>query len=708
MKITNVTISNFRLLKDIQLSFEPDSTVIVGRNNSGKTSLTEVFRRLLSEKPPVFSMYDFNISCIEQFKRCLDMKAEGIEEKDIRAALPEIKISLRIKYDLATKDLSILSDFIIDLNPECNEVLISLQYQLEAGKIKQLFDEIEGNSDKVKTQFIKTLKDRIPSLYKTVIYAIDPHDDTNRADIEFSSFKRLISAGFINAQRGLDDVTTAEKDVLGKVLGKLFKTANNGTAPADFKEKSEAVIQVMNDLQTTVDTKFNDSLNKLLPALKLFGYPGLSDSEFSTETTLNIASILESQTKIRYSHGSDVYLPETYNGLGSRNLIYILFQLFEFFRNWQSQPVSSGLCLVFIEEPEAHLHPQMQQVFIKQLTSIAEKFASTLNDNIPWPVQFIVTTHSTHIANEANFNSIRYFLTNRNQQVETKIKDLRHEFKSDEVATDRDFLHKYLTLTKCDLFFADKAIMIEGPTERILMPVIIELVDEGLPEKEKLKGQYLSVVEIGGAYAHHFYKFLDFLELRTLIITDIDAVVKTKGEKKTSYPAIKASAGSHSTNAGIKNWFDKGGEGYIELDKFQKVSSDEKISGCRRIAFQIPEKDKKYRGRSFEDAFMLANLEIFEIKGATEEENETLAYDMADDIDKTDFALKYALTDTAWIPPLYIKEGLEWLAAHPNVVIEKVEAAMVEVQAVALAEVAEAAEEAGPAIIGESFKLDEK
>lgn len=691
MKLTEITVSNFRLLKDVQLSLEPDTTVIVGRNNSGKTSLTEVFKRLLSDKLPAFSLYDFNISCIKEFKDCWDLKVKGEDEPAIRAALPNIQISLRIKYDVADKDLSILSDFIIDLNPGCKEVLIALQYQLEDGKIKQLFEEVTGNDDAAKTQFIKLLKDRIPSLYKTTIFAIDPNDDTNRTEVEFSSFRRLISAGFINAQRGLDDITTAEKDVLGKVLGKLFKTANNSSAPADLKEKSEAVIQVMNDLQTTVDTKFNDSLNKLLPALKLFGYPGLGDSEFSTETTLNIASMLESQTRIRYSHGNDFYLPETYNGLGSRNLIYILFQLFEFFRNWQSQPVSSGLCLVFIEEPEAHLHPQMQQVFIKQLTAIAEKFAATLNDNIPWPVQFIVTTHSTHIANEANFNSIRYFLTNRNQQIETKIKDLRNEFKDKEVVADRDFLHKYLTLTKCDLFFADKAIMIEGPTERILMPVIIDDVDKKLPEKEKLKGQYLSVVEIGGAYAHHFYKFLDFLELRTLIITDIDAVMQTKGEKKTTYPASRVSESTHSTNAGIKNWFDKGGEGNITLDKFQDAKVDEKIKGCRRIAFQIPEEGKKYRGRSFEDAFMLANLNLFKINGTTEEENEIIAYDLATGIDKTDFALTYALNEMNWATPLYIKEGLEWLAVHPNAAVEVAKATMVAVEAAAVAEAMEEA-----------------
>lgn len=71
MKIKKLEIKNFRLLKDIELSLEETSTVIVGRNNSGKTSLTEIFRRLLSDKTSSFSIYDFNVSSIEKFKEAL-------------------------------------------------------------------------------------------------------------------------------------------------------------------------------------------------------------------------------------------------------------------------------------------------------------------------------------------------------------------------------------------------------------------------------------------------------------------------------------------------------------------------------------------------------------------------------------------------------------------------------------------------------------
>ena len=83
----------------------------------------------------------------------------------------------------------------------------------------------------------------------------------------------------------------------------------------------------------------------------------------------------------------------------------------------------------------------------------------------PWNVQFVVTTHSSHVANEAPFDTIRYFLCSRARHSvelrETHIKDLRAGL-MDESTPTKEFLQQYMTLTRCDLFFADKAVLIEG------------------------------------------------------------------------------------------------------------------------------------------------------------------------------------------------------------------------------------------------------
>lgn len=89
-----------------------------------------------------------------------------------------------------------------------------------------------------------------------------------------------------------------------------------------------------------------------------------------------------------------------------------------------------------------------------------------------------------------------------------------------------DFIKKYLTITRCDLFFADKIILVEGAAERLLIPDMINKCDnKGYFKKDNLslKYQYYTILEVGGAYAHKFFPFIDFLNIPTLIITDFDS-----------------------------------------------------------------------------------------------------------------------------------------------------------------------------------------
>ncbi|MDN5476771.1 MAG: ATP-dependent endonuclease, partial [Chryseobacterium sp.] len=663
-------IKNFRLLKDVKISLEEYNTVIVGRNNSGKTSLTEVFRRVFSHKTG-FSIHDFSIQCLDKFKNALNAKLSGKDDEEIRATIPTIEIKITIEYPTDAPDLGALSDFVIDLNTASNVAVIVIQYTLKDGKIDYLFEGITDESESNVKAFMKSLKEKINTLFEVRIFAQDPNDLNNILRMDHIKLRSVIGVGFINAQRGLDDETQSEKDVLGKVLSQLFNASKSETAPLDMKEKSDALKAIVGDIQTTVDTDFNEQLNELLPALALFGYPSIVDSKLTTETTINVENILSSHTKIRYEHAEHVFLPETYNGLGTRNLIYMLFQLYEFFREYQSRPATNSLDIIFIEEPEAHLHPQMQQVFIAKLYEIVKQFSETYNRGTIWPVQFVVTTHSTHIANEAPFEAIRYFLTSTSPCRQTTVKDLRQEFSDPGLIADKEFLHKYLTLTKCDLYFADKAVLIEGTAERLLMPLLIKKSDE--LNNTTLGLQYLSVIEVGGAYAHHFYKFLDFLNLRCLVITDLDSVLQTQGETRIIYPASLVSLGSHTSNAGIKNWFAAGTTGHYSLTDCIGKTEQEKIIGSRRIAYQISEDGLLGTGRSLEEALFLANRVKFGIQEGTVQEIEQAAKDEApSDKQKANFALYHAIDNTEWTPPKYILEGLQWLAQNSSLILAAV------------------------------------
>lgn len=656
MHIHKVTVRNFRLLADVELVLEEQTTLVVGRNNSGKTSLSEAIRRFLEDQNPRFQIEDFSNASYDGFCEALKAKNAGSQDDIVRALIPCIELRLLFRYDLKRPDFGSLSDFIINLDPDCNEALAVARYGLRDGAIESLFanqptGELTGQE---RLAFFQLLRERVPVLFAASVWAEDPKDATNRKQMPMSALRSLLKTGFVNAQRGLEDEMSRDTDVLAKVLEGLFTAAKSPTADQADQAVAQALQEAVREIQQTIAGGFKDELRKLIPTLRTFGYPGLEGSELETETTLDVERLLSRHTKVRYAGHHGILLPESYAGLGIRNLIFILLRIVSFYRTFRAEPDVPGVHLVFIEEPEAHLHPQMQEVFIRQVSKIAQQLSAQEGAPVLWPVQFIVSTHSSHVANAVGFESIRYFLPTSTHGVrQTRIKDLRVGLRETPIEH-RQFLHLYLTLTRCDLFFADKAILIEGSSERLMLPVIIQKLEEAEPNAPTLSSQYMTIMEVGGAYAHVFFDLLDFLELRTLIITDLDSVVAAGG---TACPVHQATA---TSNACINAWFGNG-----DCSPAMLLAKDEasRLSGLKRIAFQKPETEGGPCGRTFEDAFMLANPEMFGIEGATPDDKAQCAWGMLGKTKKSEFALKYAIEKTDWIAPCYILDGLRWLAA---------------------------------------------
>lgn len=676
MHIHKVKVTNFRLLADVELVLDNPTTLVVGRNNSGKTSLSEAIRRFLVDQNPRFQIEDFSNTSYDGFCEALKAKNAGRQDDEVRALIPNIELRLLFQYDPDQPELGPLSDFVIDLDPDCNEALVVARYELRDGAIESLFaDQPAGElTEADRMAFFQLLRERVPALFVASIWAEDPNDPTNRKQMTVSALRSLLKTGFVNAQRGLDDDTSRDTDVLAKILEGLFTAAKSPTADQADQAIAQALQGAVRDIQHTIEGGFKNELQKLMPTLRTFGYPGLDSSELETETTLDVERLLSRHTKVRYAGHHGILLPESYAGLGIRNLIFILLRIVSFYRTFRAEPNAPGVHLVFIEEPEAHLHPQMQEVFIRQVSKIAQKLSAQDGAPLPWPVQFIVSTHSSHVANAAGFEAIRYFLPTAAGGVrQTEIKDLREGMRKTP-KDHRRFLHQYLTLTRCDLFFADKAILIEGTSERLLLPVIIEKLEQAEPDAPKLSNQYMTTMEVGGAYAHIFFDLLDFLELRTLIITDLDSVVAAGGA------ACPVHAGKATSNACINTWF---GDGDCSPEALLAKDDVAKVNELRRIAFQSPEAEGGPCGRTFEDAFMLANPAMFGIEGATPDAQAQCAWDKLNKIKKSEFALKYAIDETDWIAPGYILDGLRWLAA---VGIPDADAAIVQVAAADAAE----------------------
>ncbi len=331
MYLKQIEAKNFRLLHDVKLLLEKRTTVIVGRNNSGKTSLTEVMKRLLSDASPSFSLEDFSFCCYDQFWNSHLRNSAGAKEAEIRKILPAIEVRLRFSYQ-EFEQLGLLSELVVDIDPECKEALAVVRYALKDGGLPELFGGFAETAEDARPEFFRLLRDRIPSLYETTFVAVDPNDETNEKSIERSTLRKLCLGGFISAQRGLDDASQKERVVIGKVLENLFSTAKSNTGDTNSHAIAQELEIAVKSIQDKIGDDFNEKLDQLLPALSLFGYPGLNDPKLLTETTLDVAKLLTNHTKVRYTGSNGIHLPEAYNGMGTRNIILLLLQLREFFK----------------------------------------------------------------------------------------------------------------------------------------------------------------------------------------------------------------------------------------------------------------------------------------------------------------------------------------------------------------------------------------
>jgi hypothetical protein len=173
------------------------------------------------------------------------------------------------------------------------------------------------------------------------------------------------------------------------------------------------------------------------------------------------------------------------------------------------------------------------------------------------------------------------------------------------------------------------------------------------------------MIEIGGAYAYKFKTLLDFLNVKTLIITDLDSVKKNTNSRSEACPV---SDGEETSNKTLEEYFSS-----KKLSDFTAKSLTDKVCSNVRIAYQIPENTGDKCGRSFEEAFIVKNAKLLSTNtkaistinlftGKSEVDIRNESYEIADKIPKkTDFAFDILLLEN-FETPLYITESLTWLS----------------------------------------------
>jgi predicted ATP-dependent endonuclease of OLD family len=743
MRIEFVEIGNFRKLISTRIGLSADKTVFVGANNSGKTSAITALRYFLVDRERAsFCFNDFTLSHWpiidamgadweaahgaqqalpesrwDEFLPFLDvwMQVEENEVHYVQGILPTLdwtggRLGVRVRYEPSDQE-KLQRDY--------------LKARADACELQKAGAALAAGQDKNAAQFqvaiwprtlVEFLQRRISRYFTVRAYVLDPTACVNPKNgraipqalngsepIEGDPFKGLIRIDEISAQRGFghvgessaDDREASRSRKLSSQLRQYYKSHLDPYESPDAKDL--LALRAIEEAQEAFNMRLSDSFESPLKEMHTLGYPGVTDPKLNISTRLRPVEGLNHDAAVQFvvpvqAGGASInlYLPEDSNGLGYQNLISMVFRLMAFRDSWmrvgKAQSKASDdaiippLHLVLIEEPEVHLHTQVQQVFIRQAYKILRNHAQ-LGEGPNFVTQMVVSTHSSHIAHECQFDSLRYFrrLPASEHAIPTSCVVNVGEAFGGEQETKR-FVTRYLKVTHCDLFFADAAVLIEGPAERILIPHFVN----SHTEFNKLAESYITWLEIGGSHAHKLRSLIEKIGLTTLVVTDIDC------QNAAGASAVPARGVNYTTrNHTLKTWW----PGIEKLDALLDKPEAEKSKKydaeqfAIRVAYQCP-MEVEFKGKktealayTLEDAIVVANIELFAklpgtgliAKFSSDIENSAdfaaLSVAMKQTLKgggKAEFALDLLEIEhpNDLKPPKYIREGLLWLAAQ--------------------------------------------
>ena len=460
MNIQKIIIRNFRNFENFTIDFSEGFQTIIGENNIGKSNLYWAIRIVLDKE--------------------LSYNARKLEPKDFHG----------FKNKLTVDDY----------------ILISIELYSEKLADFPTFHSCKTGQNTAQVTYVYAHKCRFTPGLEAPVHIIH-HDfqwrlyaGCNAVDIDtiieratHIHFRDLegINLYYINAFRNIN------ADLHGSTKSLLSKYCQSRT---DTDSELESVKGILKNSST--------ELNKLpfIPDLaEKIHKKGLdiAGKYFSFPIAISFLSNFDedawSQMNLFFKPGADSNIPIQILGLGQKNILYLSLFIAELENSSQDHEIN----ILLIEEPEAHLHPQLQKILFANLNDLKT-------------TQVFMTSHSTHIASDCHYKKLNILF----QNMAGKTRSFS-PFKNG-LLSDREnlLLKRYLDATRSELFFASAIIFVEGVGEQFIIPAIAEKVF-GL----NLTEHNISVIPIHSRYFDPYLKLVqnDNLEIPTVAIIDGDA-----------------------------------------------------------------------------------------------------------------------------------------------------------------------------------------
>ena len=708
MHLVKVKIINYRQLQNVELDLQDSLTVLAGPNNSGKTTLISVLKGMFYDKKLRFNYSDIptNLSTawldkiLPVFQTIMTKhdKETGIREivKQISAnetfaanyVMESFQAQIQVDYDPVSDDIQCFADYLMDLDENEHSFYFLYTYEPSISSFEKVLNEyydkmaarfrdIENPEGVEKDTKLYFLKEELLRLYcnASVEKCYFCNSDYQNVNVmEVSAFKKLFNFQNIPAIRELDDSESDSSKGISKRVIALLKD-NDMWVKATKKlpdlllsdiENSGAKNEIKNSSIKSLDDTIRD-ISKTSG-----GHIGKLQLEMDVDEQ-DVEDFIQRITRAKYDIDG-LLLNEESQGLGFSNLIYLHMRLEEFYKSIDNNKVN----VFFIEEPESHMHPQMQNIFIRFLKKYyADK-----------KLQGLITTHSNEIARMVGLDSLRVIRQTEKAKSELfNLSKFRNAIKSKKVKNVdaesefllANFFDWFFEIGYSELIFADKVVLYEGDSERLYIRKLL-----GLSDFSSLYDSYIAFIQVGGAYAHNYLPMLTMLKMKTLIITDLDY--------DKAAITLEAAKNSISTNATINHCYrlscpDKGTQYSPTIDELYDFQKKDKVvlyDGLVYLAFQ----DENSTARTLEEAMLNKLLEtnVFEKlkrsewksirkenklnftipnnkEGEKDSEYSIRKIVEATSDNKTDFMYSVILSgNEEKMLPDYIKEGLLWLA----------------------------------------------
>jgi putative ATP-dependent endonuclease of OLD family len=411
IQLKQLRVHGFRGLDNLEIDFEP-TTVLVGTNNAGKTTLLKSLQLALSNSFQITDD-DFHFTdAINRNKIVIDTLFISVDDEGNKTA------------EFQDKWATVFSVDRISIDSEGNQFL-AFRTVIEENLIRKTYK---------KKQFIIDEWGEFNTVADGYWYSRNYEQEMNFYFDEIPFF-------YLDANRDILDDLKNKTSFLGKILSSI-------TYNQEDRELIENLIKELNE--TTIDR--SEVLTNLAATLE-----ELDTAMDNPNNTVDITPFtkkirdLNKGVKINYSQFS-----MEYHGMGTRSWSSLLILKAFILQNMElaSENQVAYHPVIAIEEPESHLHPNAQKKLYSQINAIVG--------------QRIVATHSTYIAGSAKLNEIRSIIKTDN---ETKIgKIIEADLTNEEIRK----IHRQVINTRGELYFSKVIILCEGETEEQALPLLIK------------------------------------------------------------------------------------------------------------------------------------------------------------------------------------------------------------------------------------------